>query len=90
MEREFRKLNDEPIEIEYVEDEYEELRDFLPSFWFENRCHYIHDYVKVHNNPWIRGEWPEFIHGIEGDVYYKPLLIEVVDGGAAVNVYQEK
>lgn len=89
MKYEFRKLNDEPIEIEYVEDEHEESRDFQPSFWFENSRHFLDDYVRVHNNPWIGGEWPEFIHGMEGSVYFRTLFIELVDGDSAVNVYRE-
>lgn len=86
----FEKLNDEPIEIEYVADEHDESRDFVPSFWFENRRHYLDDYVRVHDNPWFSSydNFPNYIHGIEGDVYSHPLFIELIDG-EYVNVYRE-
>ena len=86
MEIDFKKLNDEPIAIEYVEDDHEEDRDFQPSFWFENRRHFMDDFVRAHNNPWVCGEWPEFIHGMEVGVYHNPLFVEIVNGGDAVNV----
>lgn len=89
MGREYRKLNDKPIEIECVEDENEGVRDFLPSFLFENQRHYICDYVRVHNNPWVGGEWPEYIHGMEEGVYYDPIYIEIINAGEAVNVYRK-
>ena len=42
---EFKKINEEPIEIEYVEDEHDEDRDFQPSFWLAapgyNKRYYI-------------------------------------------------
>lgn len=86
----FKKLSDEPIPIEYVLDEHEESRDFVPSFWFRNRRHYLDDYVRTHNNPWIGcAEFPDYIHGMESEVYVKPLFIEIVDNGDAVNVYEE-
>lgn len=86
----FEKLNDEPIKIEYVADEHDESRDFVPSFWFENRRHYLDDYVKVHDNPWFSNydNFPNYIHGVEGDVYSHPLFVEIIDG-EYVNVYRE-
>lgn len=86
----FKKLNDEPIEIEYVADEHDESRDFVPSFWFENRRHYLDDYVRVHDNPWFSSydNFPNYIHGVEGDVYSHPLFVEIIDG-EYVNVYRE-
>lgn len=86
---EYKKLNDEPIEIEYVEDEHDEEKDFEASFWFENKRHYLSDYIRTHNNPWIGGEWPEYIHGYEYNVYFKPLYIEIING-EGINVYREK
>lgn len=86
----YKKLNDEPIQIECVLDEHEESRDFTPSFWFGNRRHYLDDYIRTHNNPWIgTPDFPEYIHGMEADVYVKPLFIEILDSGDAVNVYEE-
>ena len=83
----FIKLNDEPIEIEYVEDEHQEERDFTPSFWFNNRRYYLDDFMRTHNNPWIADTYPENIHGYESDEYYNPLYIELI-GDEAVNVYK--
>ena len=89
---EYKKLNDEPIEIEYVEDEHDEALDFQPSFWYWNRRYYLDNFVRVHNNPWMifggaLDEYPENIHAVEIDEYHNPLYIEVV-GGDAVNVYE--
>ena len=56
----------------------------LPELFGEN---FMDDFVRVHNNPWTGGEWPEFIHGMEVGVYHDPLFIEIVNGGDAVNVY---
>lgn len=90
---EYIKINDEPIEIEYVEDEHEEARDFEPSFWLAaagyNRRYYLGDFVRTHDNPWIGGEFPENIHGFESDEYWNPLFVEILDGGEAVNVYRQ-
>ena len=84
------KLNEEPIEIEYVEDEHDEERDFQPSFWFENRRYFLNDFMRTHNNPWIGDNYPDYIHGYEADEYYHPLFIELVGGDVAVNVYRYK
>ena len=88
---EFKKINVEPIEIEYVEDEHDEDRDFQPSFWLAaagyNRRYYLEDFTRVHNNPWIGGDWPENIHAVESEEYYNPIYIELIDD-SAVNVYE--
>ncbi len=84
----FIKLNDEPVLIEYVEDEHEAERDFTPSFWFENSRHYMDDYIRVHNNPWMSDTFPEHIHAMESNEYYHPLYLELVDS-EHVNVYRE-
>ena len=90
MAYEYVKLNDEPIEIEYVADEHEEENDLKPSFWFNNKRNFLENFIRTHNNPWVGGEWPEYIHGYESDVYYKPLFTELVGGDQAVNVYEER
>ena len=86
----FEKLNTDPIPIEYVPDEHEEERDYLPSFWWNNRRYFIDDFIRCHNNPWIGlgGSFPEHIHAYEADRYVNPLFIELV--GDCVNVYEEK
>ena len=84
----YKKLNDEPIEIESVEDEHEEKNDFEPSFWWRNRRYFLKDFTRTHNNPWCSGNFPEHIHGMESENYYCPLYIELI-GDSAVNVYEE-
>jgi len=87
---EYVKMNEEPIEIEYVEDEHEAARDFTPSFWHNNRRYYLNDFIRTHNNPWTAGaEFPEHIHGYEAENYFHPLFIELVND-EAVNVYEER
>lgn len=86
---EYIKINDEPIEIEYIEDEHDETRDFEPSFWVNNRRYYLNDFLRTHNNPWIGGDFPEYIHGVKADAYYHPIYIELI-GSDAVNVYEYK
>ena len=80
------------IEIEYVEDEHDEEMDFKPSFWLAaagwNRRFYLENFIRTHNNPWVGGEWPDYIHGYESDTYYSPLFIEISDSGDAVRAYE--
>lgn len=86
----FEKLNDLPIEIEYVEDEHDPEKDFAPSFWFNNRRYYLDGFTRCHNNPWMGAcAFPEHIHGVEAEEYYHPLFIELISDDA-VNVYEEK
>lgn len=86
---EYKKMNDEPIEIEYVEDEHEKVNDFKASFWWNNRRYFLENFLRIHNNPWVGGEWPEYIHGYEANEYYHPLFVELVGDNQAVNVYEE-
>lgn len=87
---EFIKLNDEPILIEYVEDEHDSELDYKSSFWFRNHRYYLKDFVRCHNNPWISDTGiPENITGMEDDNYYNPLFIEVISA-EEINVYEEK
>ena len=89
---EYVKQNEEPIEIEYVEDEHEESRDFEPSFWWWNKRYFLSDFLRCHNNPWLGGEFPEYIHGMQNDgssdSYRCPMFIELI-GDSAVNIYKE-
>lgn len=87
--------NDEPIEIEYVEDEHNEDDDYEPSFWYDNRRYFLKDFIRVHNNPWwsCSHELPEYIHGVLSDgsarSYERPFFIEVLESGDYVNIYEE-
>ena len=84
----FKKLNDDPLPIEYILDE--ERGDFVPVFDWEDETYHLDDFVRVHNNPWVdSGEFPDFIHGEHAFEYFVPLYIEVV-GDEAVNVYERK
>ena len=86
---EFTKLNDEPIEIEYVpKDDSDELE---PSFMFEGERHWLQDFVRTHNNPWLGddSDYPDYIHAVDIVNYYNKMAIELVDGrGDEVNVYR--
>ena len=87
----WKKMNDEPVIIEQVEDEHDEERDFVPSFWWNNRRYYMYDFTATHNNPWIgASDFPEFIHGMENGNYHSPLFIEIIEGRDALNIYEEK
>ena len=88
--KEFIKVNEEPIEIEYTEDEHEERNDFKPSFWWNNRRYFLENFIRTHNNAWTGPvEYPKHIHAYEADNYYKPLYLEFI-GDEAVNVYEER
>ena len=91
MKKEYEfKLKSDWIEIEHVPDEHEEKNNFKPSFWYWNRRYFLEDFVRVHNNPWIRcSEFPDYIHGMESDQYVNPLFIEISEAGDAVRVYEE-
>ena len=85
------RQNDEPIQIESVEDEHDPLKDYELSFWWNNKRYYVSDFTRVHNNPWFGSDEgiPGYIHAIETDQYLHPIFIEVV-GDDAVNIYEEK
>lgn len=86
----FVKMNDEPIEIETVVDEHEERNDYKPSFWYWGRRYFLEDFIRTHNNPWLGcSEFPEYIHGVQADVYFRPIFIELI-GDEFVNVYEER
>lgn len=89
----FVKLNDEPVKIECVEDEHEAANDFKPSFWWWNRRYFLENFTRTHGSPWM-GTWiddpyPEHIHAMEADNYYRPLFIELI-GDEFVNIYEER
>lgn len=84
----FKRVNPSPIEVESVIDEHDENRDFELSFWFNNRRYYMNDFIRVHNNPWIYDDYPEYIHGYESENYYKPLYIELLEDNEHINVYE--
>ena len=86
---EYVRVNEEPIEIEYVLDEHEEENDFKPSFWWNNRRYFLENFIRTHNNPWVSGEWPDYIHGYEAESYWNPVFIELI-GDEAVNIYEYK
>ncbi len=101
----FKKLNDEPIKIERVEDEHEEANDFKPSFWFENRRWFLENFTSTVTALYCGGEWPEHIHAFQSDETHSsftdPLYLEFLDengqsaefwdeGGRFVNVYRER
>ena len=86
---EWVKMNNEPIEIERVADEHEQEKDYMPSFWFNNRRYYLDDFLRAHNNPWVVSDFPDFIHGIESSNYYNPLFIELI-ADEFINVWAEK
>jgi hypothetical protein len=85
----FVKQNSEPILVESVVDEHDPERDFSLSFWFENSRHYLDDYCRTQDNPWLGGGFPEYIHGMEIGVYHDPLFVGLTDDCECVNVYRE-
>ena len=86
---EYRKLNTRPVAIVMVIDEHDENMDFEPSFWFNNSRHYLCDFMRVHNNPWIYDDFPDNIYAMEANEYYHPLFIELLDD-ECINIYEEK
>lgn len=80
------KLNAEPLIIEYIE--RDETHDFEPAFIWDGNRYFINDFTRIHNNPWIGGTWPDYIHGVETNNYYNPLFIEIVSSDC-LNIYQE-
>ena len=77
----YQKLNIEPIEIEYGEDD-----DFF--FLWDGIKYKLSDFIRTHNNPWVSDNFPDYIHGYESENYYNPLFIELIDD-VAVNMYKE-
>lgn len=86
------KLLETNIPIEYVEDEHDETKDFKPSFWYWNKRYFLEDFIRVHNNPWLCDNYPDFIQGMQADgsrdSYENPIFIELI-GDEGVNIYEE-
>ena len=79
----YKKLNEEPVEIEYgytSEDEF--------FFLWDGIKYNLSDFIRTHNNPWVADNFPDYIHGFEQGNYYNPIFIELV-GDEAVNIYME-
>lgn len=82
----YEKINVDPIEIEYVQNE--DGDDFIASFLWDNKRYYLCDFIRTHNNPWSgKMDVPSYIHGYESDNYYNPLFIELIVD-EAVNIYK--
>lgn len=89
----FVKITDEPIAIEtriiddYIDDSLNGGID--TGFWLGGAWHSLNDFARVHNNAWISGDFPDYIHGMETSWdWYGALYIELV-GDEYVNVYEE-
>ena len=89
MHYKYIKLNNEPINIEYVPDEHDPAKDFEPSFWWWNRRYYLEDFIRTHNNPWLGEVYPEHIHGYEANNWRDPLYISIADGGETLDLFEE-
>lgn len=78
----FVKLNDEPVEITFNEDD-------APVFDWNGNTYYIDDFYKVRNNPWIEViDCPEYIHACDMD-WTHPLFIGLDDSGEYVDIYEQ-
>lgn len=79
----FVKLNDEPIEIEYGDnDNY--------VFTFDGQTYDLNDFIRTHDNAWAKYDVPDYIHGVYAYDYSNPIWIELVDNrDDYVNVYRQ-
>ena len=84
----YTKLNEEPIEIEYVSDPDDSSEEWQPSFLFDDKRWLLRDFVRTHNNPWGGiNDCPEYIHGYYAHDCWNPYFIGLVGGDEAVDVY---
>ena len=88
---EFKKQNSTPLPIERVEDEHDEEKDFMPSFWWNNRRYHLDtDFEPVRRNPACGDDGiPEEITLVESDRYSDPMYLAFPDEGH-VDIYKEK
>lgn len=56
-------------------------------FILNGKRHYLSDFVKCHNNPWVGDVYPEYIHAYYAHEYYNPIFIELSVTGDAVKIY---
>lgn len=82
----FVKLNNEPIEITYVDSEE---GDFVPAFDWNGETYYLDDFIRCHNNPWGEIDCPDYIHAYDSTNYYNPIFIGVDDSGEYVDIYEQ-
>lgn len=88
----FERLNEEPIEVDYIlgadynPNEFDD--GFIPVFEFDGVTYRLDDFIRVHGSPWVTDEYPEYIHGVEA-FGPNPMFIELIDGyDIFVNVYR--
>ncbi len=89
MHYKYVKLNNEPIEIEYLPNERDERLDYAPSFFALKRRYFLRDFVRVHNNPWLGENYPAEVQAVECGNYYDPLFIALTDDGSGVYIFEE-
>lgn len=80
----YKKLNAEPVMFDFNDAEGK------ISFEWRGERYYLDNFIRAHDNPYIGGNFPEYIHGFEAENYFNPIFIEIVDGGESLNVYQEE
>lgn len=84
----FKKENTKPVPIEHVEDEHLEERDYLPSFWWNNRRYFPEeDFEPVRRTGY--DEIPENITMVESNNWTDPMYLEFPDK-EHVNIYKEE
>ena len=89
----YEKVNAEPLEIVTTGYTYagfnEPERGTCEAFWFDGRYYNLDEFARTHNNPWMGGDYPDYIHGVEIENYYNPIYIEVIEAyDPCVNVYR--
>lgn len=81
LEKQYKKMNDEMIELVFDED------TGGVYFEFDGREYELNDFASVHNNPWFSDlEFPSFIDGISKDST-DPICV-AVHGDFGVDVYR--
>ena len=59
-----------------------------PYFIHKGKRYNLNDFIRVHNNMWISGNFPDYIHEMSQD-YFNPVFIQISNSNDAVKVWKE-
>lgn len=60
------------------------------EYFYFNGKHYLKDFIRCHNNPWISDVFPEWLDAVEIENYYNPMGIRYDSRSEMVIVYESE
>ena len=60
------------------------------EYFFYNGKHFLNEFMRCHDNPWIQDVYPEWLDGVETENYYDPLAIRYDTRSDRIFVYESE